>query len=131
MKTLIVDDDFASRLLLQTVLSKYGECHIATNGWEAVDAFRRGQENGSGYDLVCMDIMMPDMDGQSAVREIRALEAARGVGSRDQAKIVMATALDDIKSVMASFNELCDAYLVKPVDANQLLGQVQSFGLIS
>ena len=40
MRTLIVEDDFTSRLLLQTVLSRYGECHVAINGKEAVEAFR-------------------------------------------------------------------------------------------
>ena len=46
MKTLIVEDDFTGRLLLQTLLSPYGECHIAVNGREAVDAFRRAMKRG-------------------------------------------------------------------------------------
>jgi two-component system chemotaxis response regulator CheY len=44
MRTLIVEDDFTSRLLLQSFLSEYGECHIAVNGREAVAAFRTAQE---------------------------------------------------------------------------------------
>ena len=44
MKTLIVEDDFTSRLLLQASLSAYGECHIAVNGKEAVEAFRTARE---------------------------------------------------------------------------------------
>jgi two-component system chemotaxis response regulator CheY len=40
MRTLIVEDDFTSRLLLQTFLSRYGECHVAINGKEAVEAVR-------------------------------------------------------------------------------------------
>ena len=78
MRTLIVEDDFTSRLLLQTYLSRYGECHVAINGKEAVEAFRMSKQNGSKYDLICMDIMMPEMDGQTALREIRALEEAGG-----------------------------------------------------
>jgi two-component system chemotaxis response regulator CheY len=39
MKTLVVEDDFTGRLILHTFLSRYGECHIAVNGREAVDAF--------------------------------------------------------------------------------------------
>ena len=130
MKTLIVDDDFASRLLLQTVLSKYGECHIAADGREALEAFRAAQEHGPAYDLICMDIMMPRMDGQAAVRKIREMEAARGTHSSAAAKILMTTALDDMKTVFASFRELCDAYVVKPVDVNLLLEHLRSFKLI-
>ena len=52
MKTLIVEDDFTSRLLLQTFLSRYGECHLAVNGKEAVEAFRMALDNGSPYNLI-------------------------------------------------------------------------------
>ena len=64
MKALIVDDDFVSRLLLQKVLMAYGEAHIAVNGKEAVEAFTAALRLGSSYDVICLDIMMPEMDGQ-------------------------------------------------------------------
>ena len=80
LRILLAEDDFACRLLLQTFLSRYGECHIAVNGREAVDAFRAALDSGQGYDLICMDIMMPEMDGREAVRQIRAIEEARGFG---------------------------------------------------
>jgi HPt (histidine-containing phosphotransfer) domain-containing protein len=72
LRMLLVEDNFASRLLLQTFLARYGECHIAVNGREAVEAFRSALELGQSYDLVCMDIMMPEMDGREAVSRIRA-----------------------------------------------------------
>jgi two-component system chemotaxis response regulator CheY len=77
-----------------------------------------------------MDIMMPEMDRKTALRQIRDLETTRGICSTNGAKIIMATALDDIKTVADSFHELCDAYVTKPVDARQLLGLVRSFDLI-
>jgi len=130
MKTLIVEDDFTSRLFLQTFLSRYGDCHMAVNGKEAVEAFRLATENGSPYHLICMDIMMPEMDGQEAVRQVRALEEARGVLSPHGAKIVMTTAVNEMKEVFRSFQALCDAYLVKPIDTAELLSQLKSFRLI-
>jgi len=131
MKTLIVEDDFTARLTLQRLLSRYGECHIAVNGREAVEAFRVASETGSAYDLVCMDILLPEMDGQDAVRHIRAIEQERGILPADGAKIIMTTAVDDIKDVMRSFQELCDAYLVKPVNLGHLLKHVRDFGLVA
>ena len=125
MRTLIVEDDFASRLLLQSFLSRYGECHIAVNGKEAVAAFRAAQRAGNEYDLICMDIMMPEMDGQTAVKEIRALEEAGGTLSTNGVKIIMTTALDDVKNVVQSFKSLCDAYLFKPIDTGKLLGHMK------
>jgi two-component system chemotaxis response regulator CheY len=130
MKTLIVEDDFTSRLLLQTFLSRYGECHIAVNGREAVEAVRSALERGERYDLICMDIMMPEMDGREAVKQVRALEEARGTLSTGGAKIIMTTAVNDVREVARCFEELCDAYLVKPIDLSKLLKQVRSYQLV-
>ncbi len=130
MRTLIVEDDFTSRLLLQSFLSQNGECHLAANGKEAVTAFGAAQASGQEYDLICMDIMMPEMDGQTAVKEIRALEEAGGTLSTNGAKIIMTTALDDVKNVVQSFKALCDAYLFKPIDTGKLLGHIQDLHLV-
>ncbi|HXN49512.1 MAG TPA: response regulator [Bryobacteraceae bacterium] len=130
MKTLIVEDDFTNRLFLQTFLSRYGECHIAVNGTEALKAFRMAAGSGSPYDLICMDIMMPEMDGQEALRQIRALEESRNVVPPQGVKIVMTTAVKEMKEVFRSFRALCDAYVVKPIDTAELLGKLRSLELI-
>lgn len=130
-RTLLVEDDFASRLLLQTFLSRFGECHIAVNGKEAVDAFRLAAERDERYDLICMDIMMPGMDGIAAVRHVRAIEESCGICSTQGAKIVMTTAVDDIHEVGRCYHELCDAYLVKPIDLAKLLLLMHSWDLTS
>jgi two-component system chemotaxis response regulator CheY len=109
----------------KTFLSRYGACHVAVNGREAVEAFRAALEHGQPYDLICMDIMMPEMGGREAVRQVRALEEARGVNSTHGAKIIMTTAVDDLQEVIRCFQELCDSYLVKPLDLARLLGQME------
>ena len=129
LKTLVVEDDFASRHLLQTFLSRYGQCHIAVNGREAVEAFRNAFSVGDRYDLICMDIMMPEISGRDAVLEIRAIEEAHGILSSGGAKIVMTTAVTDVAEVIRCFHGLCDAYLMKPIDLNLLLAQMKSYGL--
>ena len=130
MTTLIVEDDFTARLTLQRFLSRYGECHVAVSGKEAVDAFRMAAESGLRYDLICMDILLPELDGQTAVKEIRRLEQERGILSSKGARIVMTTALEEVKDVIRAFQELCDAYLVKPINLADLRNHLVSFGLI-
>ena len=130
MKTLIVEDDFTSRLLLQEVLKKYGPCHIAVNGKEAIAASYAALEKGEPYDLICLDVMMPEMDGQEALRRIRAEEESRGIWSTEGAKIVMITALGNRNNVSTAYQNLCDGYLVKPVKKAELLEVLRKLTLV-
>jgi len=130
MKTLIVEDDFTSRLLLQELLKIHGPCHIAVNGREAVEAARIALDSGEPYDLICMDIMMPEMDGQEALRRIRQLEEDRGILSTYGAKIFMTTALGDIRNVSDAYGNMCDAYLTKPIQQTKLQEELQKLKLV-
>jgi two-component system, chemotaxis family, chemotaxis protein CheY len=131
MKTLIVEDDFTSRLLLQELLKNYGPSHIAVNGREAVAAVSAALEAGEHYDLICLDIMMPEMDGHEALRQFREREEMRGIRSSEGAKIVMTTALDDIQNVMAAYRSLCDGYLTKPIEKAKFLKELSDLKLVS
>jgi len=130
MRILIVDDDFSSRLLLQEMLSPYGECDIAVNGTQAVEAFMLAWHEDRRYDLICLDIMMPDVDGQVVLKGIRTMEESEGVLLGDGVKIIMISALSDKENVLTAFNELCDAYLVKPVNKRKLIDNLKDFKLI-
>jgi len=130
LRVLLVEDDFASRLLLQKFLLRYGECHVAVNGEEAVAAYVSAVQGGLRYDLICMDIMMPVMDGYEAVRQMRAIEEANGIRSTYGATIIMTTAVTDMKSIILSFQGLCDAYLMKPIDLAELLQHMKDFRLV-
>lgn len=131
MKTLIVEDDFTSRVLLQELLKSYGPSHVAVTGTEAVEAVRAALEEGAPYDLICLDVMMPEMDGQQALKRIRSLEETRGITSPDGAKIIMTTALAGMKNVIAAFQSLCDAYLTKPIQKAKLLEEMRKLRLIA
>ena len=121
MKTLIVEDDFMTRFVLQKFISSYGECHFAVNGVEAVAAFTLASEEGKPYDLICLDIMMPKMDGQEALKQIRGKEKELNIHSSDEVKIVMISALDAPKDVIeAYYKGGCTSYLVKPVTKETL-----------
>jgi len=126
MKTLIVEDDFTSRLLLQEILRRYGAAHVAVNGREAVEAVSAALAAGQAYDLVCLDIMMPEMDGYEALEKIRDIENTWGIQPSRGVKIFVTTALDRVKNVAQAFRELCDAYLVKPIDTATLLEELRN-----
>jgi two-component system, chemotaxis family, chemotaxis protein CheY len=131
MKVLIVEDDFTSRLLLQKLLAPYGESHIAVNGREAVTAFEQALAERAAYDLICLDIMMPELDGIATLREVRAIETRMGLLEGEGVKVIMCTALKDMKHVSAAYNEFCDSYMVKPVDKAKLIEQLVQLRLIA
>ena len=131
MRTLIVEDDFTSRLLLQKLLTPYGEAHIAVNGREAVQACSLARAAGQPYDLICLDVMMPELDGHGALREIHAQEEAAGIARNKRARVIMMTASATEQSVLAAWREKCDAYMVKPIAKAKLIEHLNRFGLIS
>jgi len=130
MKTLVVEDDFTSRLLLQTILKAYGECHVAADGTEALAAFLEAERTEQPYQLICLDIMMPDLDGKEVLRSIRAIEEASGRAPMTWSHIVMTTALGDSRTVVDSFDNMCSAYLVKPIEKAKLLDCLRQLRLI-
>lgn len=130
MKFLIVDDDKLCRMLLESMLSPLGTCHTAYDGSEAINAFRVALDEGEPYDLVCLDIMMPSMDGHQVLDMIREIERRRGILGSDGVKVIMTTALCDSKHCIRAFREGCESYLTKPIREEQLLEQVRSLGVL-
>jgi two-component system, chemotaxis family, chemotaxis protein CheY len=132
MKTLIVEDDFLARSLLSTLLAGYGPCHVAVNGKEALLAVEEAFSENDPYNLICLDIVMPVMDGQQALQEIRKIEERHGVAGATATKIFMITAIDDSQSIVRAFRQgQCEAYLTKPLERDKLLGHLRDLGLIS
>jgi two-component system chemotaxis response regulator CheY len=129
MRVLVVEDDFISRRLLCRYLQAHGECDVAVNGNEAIGAFKQILLGNERYDLVCLDIMMPGMDGQETLKRLRVLEREHGILDADRAKVIMTTALEDHDNVMAAFSNACDGYVVKPIEKRKFLETLQEIGL--
>lgn len=130
MKVLVVDDDFTNRILLQEILNTYGTVHVAVNGKEAVKAVSSAIKTNQPYDLACLDIMMPEMDGKKALKKIRSEERKAGIVTGRGMKIIMITAVDDSKSIMSTFKDDCDGYIIKPISRKKLIEQLEKNGLL-
>ena len=125
MKTLIVEDDPTSRLLLKRLLEPYGEVSTAVNGRDGLAVFHLAMVQGKPYDLVCLDIMMPEMDGHEVLAKIRSME-----GERRSARIIMTTALSDVETLVKAIQHQCDDYIVKPITKDVLIRKICSLGLL-
>ncbi|NDV24819.1 response regulator [Desulfovibrio sp. JC022] len=129
MRVLIVDDDFYCRNMLHEIMKPYAQCDIAVNGEEAVFAFKKGLESGNAYDLVCLDLVMPEMDGQQALREIRSIEKDFKVEEDGAVKVIVTTMLDDRKETHdAFFLGGATSYLVKPIEEIKLVNELKNLG---
>ncbi|MDH4028642.1 MAG: response regulator [Nitrospirota bacterium] len=130
MRILIAEDDLTSRELLLELLGPYGNCDTAADGREAVKVFRAALKS-MPYDLVCMDIMMPHVDGQQALKEIRDIERTEGIAKSREVRVIMTTALCDPKSITEAFHEGgASSYIVKPITRDKLLEKLRKFGMV-
>lgn len=130
MKILLAEDDFVTRKFMTSFLSKYGDCEVTVDGMEAIDAFMMALEDDEPYDLVCLDVMMPVMDGYQALMGIRNLEKERNIPADKAAKIIMTTALNDEKNVKMAFELGCTIYSGKPIDQERFEQALKKLGLV-
>lgn len=130
MKTLLAEDDFASRKFMDKYLSQYGECDVTVDGEEAVSAFMMALEDGAPYDLICLDVMMPVLDGYQVLKAIRDIETEKKIPKKERVKVIMTTALNEERNVKMAFELGCEGYSGKPIDVEKFEQVLKKLELI-
>lgn len=130
MRILIAEDDMTSRRFLSKVLSQYGECDLVIDGMEALDAYLISVKEKEPYDVICLDIMMPRVDGIKVLKAIRDFEKQRGILPENTVKIIMITALVDDEYAKMALELGCVAYVSKPIDIDKLIKIISSLKII-
>ena len=130
LKILLAEDDFATRKFMSKFLEKYGDCAVTVDGMEAVDAFLMAIEDDEPYDLVCLDVMMPVMDGYQALMGIRNIEKQQNTAPENMVKVIMTTALNDERNVKKAFELGCTVYSGKPLNVEKFEEVLAKLGLI-
>ena len=127
MRILAAEDDRLSRIFLKKFLTRYGECDVAVDGMEALDCFMDAIKQKKPYDLLCLDIMMPKVDGLKVLKAIRVLEKQHQL---KHTCIIMMTALADVEYVDQALELGCDAYAAKPIDTDKVETAMKNLGLL-
>lgn len=130
MKILVAEDDPVIATMMSHLLKVIGTCDVVANGQEAVGHHHAALDAGEPYDVVFLDVMMPVLDGHTALREIRKTEQDADVAAHSLAKIIMTSALDDKENVLRAFREQADAYLVKPINSGMIVAQMKKLGVL-
>ncbi|MBF0177226.1 MAG: response regulator [Magnetococcales bacterium] len=132
MKILIVDDELNNRLLLKKLLTGVGQCDMVSSGQDALVLFEHALGENTPYDLICMDIMMPGIDGLECIRRMRELEKETEVPPSSESIILMVSALDSPQTVVEAFRKGgCTDYLTKPISRDKLFSKLLEYDLIS
>ena len=130
MRILIAEDDLTSRIFISKLLSIYGECDTTVDGIQAIEAFVIGMDSGKPYDLICLDVIMPKVDGIMALITIRELEDKRKIEVSKRAKIIVTTALGETDYVMSAFKTDMEVYVSKPLGIDSMEKAMGKLGLI-
>ncbi len=130
MRILIAEDDLVSRKFLFKLLSQYGCCDLVVDGIEALDAYLMAIKEDNAYGLICLDIMMPKVDGIKVLQAIRDYDIQKGMLPEKRAKIIMTTALAETHYVLNAFEIGCEAYAAKPIDIQKLVQVLRKLGLV-
>jgi PAS domain S-box-containing protein len=124
LSVLVAEDNEINALLARALLIKLGHNPtIATGGDAAVESWLAARTAGTPYDLVLMDVQMPDMDGIEATRRIRAAESA---GAQARTAIIALTANALSEDRQACLDAGMDGFLLKPLDRERLASALAS-----
>jgi len=129
VRILVVEDELTSRELLKVILEPYGRIDTVSDGVEAIKAYNVALAK-EPYDLICLDIMLPKMDGQQVLKGIRKIEGEKGILGPEAVKILMVSALGDYENVTEAFSSQCTSYITKPIDADKIIAELRNLELI-
>lgn len=130
MRILIADDSETDLKILTGLLKRQGDCQTAVTGTEVLRVIKQAIENRTPFNLLCLDILLPDMAGHDVLTQIRNLEKSKSISKNDRLKIIMITGMHDVKNILKATNLGCDGYVTKPVDKERLMIELSKLGLV-
>ena len=112
-RVLFADDEDETRVVLQAALKSANiQVHLVENGRQAIQKWQ-----DINYDLIILDVMMPEVDGLEACRQIRRMS---------NVPIILLTARGDERDIIDGFQSGADDYIIKPFHANELVARIQA-----
>lgn len=114
LSILLVEDNVLNQRIVTFSLKKYNhDVTIANNGFEAIDRFKENK-----FDVVLMDLMMPEMDGLEATLKIREFEKEKGVSSHTPIIALTANTMDNDRDKCLAYG--MNEFMAKPFDIEKL-----------
>ena len=129
MKVLVVDDELVSRKKMEKIMTAFGQCIAVESGADALKAVEEAIGKGEPFDLITLDVSMPEMDGTEVMYEIRVIEDKRNIPKENRSKVLMVTGQSDKDTVITCVQAGCDGYVVKPFDSAIMAEKIKQIGI--
>ena len=126
MKTLVIDAEEAIREGLAGIFGNNGVCDTAENGQIGLDLVQKSFELNMPYALVMLDIVLPEIDGGTIIKRIRANELKYGVDTLNEARILVVSHRKDEPTILNAFRNGASGWISKPVDMEHILNKIKN-----
>ena len=131
IKTLVVEDVFLIQRIIQKLTTNYTNCHAVQNGIEAVEKFKSEFFNGEPFELIYLDIYIPEMNGIEVLENIRAFERELKIKEEEKVKIVMVSSLSHANMIKKARKLGCNGYITKPFSKDQIIDELRRLKFIA
>lgn len=123
IKTLIIDDEIQGYTCIKSML---GVCDIVESGLIGVEYAETALKIKSYYNLILLDVVIPDLDGIEVIRKIRDLEKSYNIKSSSEAKIVVVSSRRDEPTILEAFRNGATGWIDKPVATDLFLTKLKN-----
>jgi len=130
MRCLIVDDDPVSRLMIRGYLAPLFDCDVVQDGASAVSAHFSALQKREPYDLLCLDIVMPGLNGFQVLQAIKDRESELKIPRQNRIKIVTISGCSRSETAEQALSTGVDAHLNKPLSRDELFCGLREGGLL-
>ena len=128
MKIMIVDDEPVSRRIMAKTLAPIGKCTITDSGKKAIVLFEKAVKKKAPFELIILDISMPDISGIQVLNQIRTREKNLKTPKDGRAKIIMVTASMRRSAIRKCIRLGCNSYIAKPYNRAQIFRELERLG---
>ena len=129
MRILIADDETVSREKLRLIMTHFGDAETFESGDEAFKAYEKAHEEKQPYNLIMLDINMPNKNGIQVLLEIRASETILNLSDKEKAIVLMVTSKTDKVHIVSCVQAGCDSFIAKPFDLKIVSERLAKFGI--
>nr|WP_321401797.1 response regulator [uncultured Desulfobacter sp.] len=125
-RILIVDDEEIGRTLMEGIFNKYGALVSVATGTEALKVYQKGIEKGKPFNLVLLDISLPDISGVDVLKKIKQIDSGL---KEHKSMVIMVTSHSEKSIVIGCIKSGCKAYFIKPLKQDAVDSKMAELGI--